>query len=152
GSMARSSLAGLQHLPPQQRAVLVLRAVLGSPAAEAAGILGTTAAAVNSALIRARAGLRPDTDPHDVPLPRSAAEAAVVKRFVDALERLDLDRLVALLTDDARLAMPPEAVELRGPLAIAALHRGPPYRGQDVKLRPTRAHNQPAFASYPADR
>jgi hypothetical protein len=129
----------------------VLRDVLGFPAAEAAGILGTTQAAVNSTLIRARAGLRPDTDPHDVPLPRSAAEAAVVERFVDALERLDLDRLVALLTDDARLAMPPEAVELRGPLAIAAFHRELPYWGQDVKLVPTRANNQPAFAYYLAD-
>src|SRR5262250_1666679 len=150
-SIALSFVAGLQHLPPQQRAVLVLRNVLGFPAAEAAGILGTTQAAVNSALIRARAGLRPDTDPHDVPLPRSAAEAAVVKRFVDALERLNLDRLVALLTDDARLAMPPEAVELRGPLAIAAFHRELPYWGQDVKLVPTRANNQPAFAYYLAD-
>jgi len=150
-SIALSFVAGLQHLPPQQRAVLVLRDVLGFPAAEAAGILGTTQAAVNSALIRARAGLRPDTDPHDVPLPRSAAEAAVVERFVDALERLDLDRLVALLTDDARLAMPPEAVELRGPLAIAAFHRELPYWGQDVKLVPTRANNQPAFAYYLAD-
>ncbi len=107
-SIALSFVAGLQHLPPQQRAVLVLRDVLGFPAAEVAGILGTTPAAVNSALIRARAGLRPDTDPHDVPLPRSPAEAAVVERFVDAFERFDLDRLVAVLAEDARLAMPPE--------------------------------------------
>ena len=110
-SIALSFVAGLQHLPPQQRAVLVLRDVLGFP----------------------------------------AAEAAVVERFVDALERLDLDRLVALLTDDARLAMPPEAVEVRGPLAIAAFHRELPYWGQDVKLVPTRANNQPAFAYYLAD-
>src|SRR5580692_7730886 len=85
-SIALSFVAGLQHLPPQQRAALVLRDVLGFPAAEAADILGTTAAAVNSALIRARASLRPDRDPREVPLPKSAAEAAVVDRFVDALE------------------------------------------------------------------
>ena len=112
-------MAGLQHLPPQQRAVLVLRDVLGFPAAEAAGILGTSAAAVNSALIRARAGLRPDRDPHDVPIPKSPAEAAVVDRFVSAFEHFDLDELVALLTDDARLTMPPEPAEHLGPQAIA---------------------------------
>src|SRR5205085_12119135 len=110
-SIALSFVAGLQHLPAQQRAVLVLRDVLGFPAAEAAGILGTTPAAVNSALIRARAGLRPDRDPHDVPVPRSPAEAVIVDRFVSAFERFDLDELVALLTYDARPTMPPEPPE-----------------------------------------
>src|SRR5215468_9245408 len=137
-SIALSFVAGLQHLPPQQRAVLVLRDVLGFPAAEAAGILGTTAAAVNSALIRARAGVRRDRDLHDVPLPRSAAEAAVVGRFVDAFERGDLDRVVAVLTEDARLAMPPEPAEFRGPLAIAGYLRAH-LGGQELKLVPTRA-------------
>jgi RNA polymerase sigma-70 factor (TIGR02960 family) len=149
-SIALSFVAGLQHLPPQQRAVLILRDVLGFPAAEVAGILDTTPAAVNSALIRARAGLRPDRDPHDVPLPRSPAEAAVVERFVDAFQTFDLDRLVALLTDDARLTMPPEPVEFRGPLAIAGYlreHLG----GQDLKLVPARANNQPALAVYLPD-
>ena len=149
-SIALSFVAGLQHLPPQQRAVLILRDVLGFPAAEVAGILDTTPAAVNSALIRARAGLRPDRDPHDVPLPRSPAEAAVVERFVDAFQNFDLDRLVALLTDDARLTMPPEPVEFRGPLAIAGYlseHLG----GQDLKLVPARANNQPALAVYLPD-
>src|SRR5215469_2388749 len=150
-SIALSFVAGLQHLPPQQRAVLVLRDVLGFPAAEAAGILGTTAAAVNSALIRARAGPRPDTDPHDVPLPRSPAEAAVVDRFVDAFERGDLNQLVALLTEDARLTMPPEPVEFRGPRAITAFLRERGFWGQDLKLVPTRANNQPAFGYYLPD-
>jgi RNA polymerase sigma-70 factor (TIGR02960 family) len=149
-SIALSFVAGLQHLPPQQRAVLVLRDVLGFPAAEAAGILGSTPAAVNSALIRARAGIRPDRDPHDVPLPRSPAEAAAVKRFVDAFERFDLDQLVTLLTEDVKLAMPPEPAEFRGPLAIVGYlqaHLG----GQELKLVPTRANNQPALALYLPD-
>jgi RNA polymerase sigma-70 factor (TIGR02960 family) len=150
-SIALSFVAGLQHLPPQQRAILVLRDVLGFPAAEVAGILGTSAAAVNSALIRARAGIRPDRDPHDVPLPRSAAEAAVVGRFVDAFERGDLNRVVAVLTEDARLAMPPEPVEFRGSLAIAAALREFCFRHGEVRLVPTRANNQPAFGYYLPD-
>jgi len=149
-SIALSFVAGLQHLPPQQRAVLIFRDVLGFPAAEVADILDTTLAAVNSALIRARAGLRPDQDPHDVPLPRSPAEAAVVERFVDAFQNFDLGRLVALLTDDSRLTMPPEPVEFRGPLAITGYlreHLG----GQHLKLVPARANNQPALAVYLPD-
>jgi RNA polymerase sigma-70 factor (ECF subfamily) len=149
-SIALSFVAGLQHLPPQQRAVLVLRDVLGFPAAEAAGILGTTQAAVNSALIRARAGLRPDRDPHDVPVPRSAAEAATVDRFVSAFERFDLDELVALLTDDARLTMPPEPAEHRGPHPIAGFLLES-HSGQDLKFLPTRANSQPALVLYLPD-
>jgi RNA polymerase sigma-70 factor (TIGR02960 family) len=148
-SIALSFVAGLQHLPPQQRAVLVLRDVLGFPATEVAGILGTTPAAVNSALIRARAGIRP-RDPHDVPLPKSPAEAAVVERFVDAFERFDLSRLVGLLTDDARLAMPPEPLEFHGPLAIT-WYLGKHLGGQELKFIPTRANNQPALAMYLPD-
>jgi RNA polymerase sigma-70 factor (TIGR02960 family) len=149
-SIALSFVAGLQHLPPQQRAVLVLRDVLGFPAAEAAGILGTSQAAVISALIRARAGLRPDGDPHDVPIPKSPAEAAVVDRFVSAFERFDLDELVAVLTDDARLTMPPEPAEHLGPRPIAGFLVGS-HLGQDVRLLPTRANGQPALVLYLPD-
>jgi len=150
-SIALSFVAGLQHLPPQQRAVLVLRDVLGFSATEVADILDTTATAVNSALIRARAGLHPDRDVRDVPLPKSPAEAAVAGRFVDALERFDLDTLVALLTEDARLTMPPEPVELRGPAAITGFLCELPFWGQDLKVVLTRANNQPAFVYYLAD-
>jgi RNA polymerase sigma-70 factor (TIGR02960 family) len=149
-SIALSFVAGLQRLPPQQRAVLVLRDVLGFPAAEAADILGTTATAVNSALIRARAGLPPDPDPYDVPLPKSPAEAAVVDRFVSAFERFDLDELMALLTDDARLTMPPELAEHRGPGPIAGFLLES-HVGQDLKFLPTRANGQPALVLYLPD-
>jgi RNA polymerase sigma-70 factor (ECF subfamily) len=149
-SIALSFVAGLQHLPPQQRAVLVLRDVLGFSAAEAAGILGTTQTAVNSALVRARSGLRPDRDPADVPVPKSPAEAAVVDRFVSAFERFDLDELVALLTDDARLTMPPEPAEHRGPGPIAWFLLET-HSGQDIKFLPTRANGQPALVLYLPD-
>lgn len=150
-SIALSFVAGLQHLPPQQRAVLVLRDVLGFPAAEAADILGTSPAAVNSALIRARSGLRAGRDIGDVPLPKSAAEAAVVDRFVDALQHFDVGRLVALLTTDARLAMPPEPVEFRGPRAIAGFLGGRSFWGQELKIVRTRANGQPALVYYLPD-
>jgi RNA polymerase sigma-70 factor (TIGR02960 family) len=149
-SIALSFVAGLQHLPPHQRAALVLRDVLGFPAAQAADILGTTPAAVSSALIRARSGLRADRDPHDVPVPRSPAEAAVVDRFVRAFERLDLDELVALLTDDARLTMPPEPVEYRGPRSVAGFLLES-HSGEGIRLLPTRANGQPGLVLYRPD-
>jgi RNA polymerase sigma-70 factor (TIGR02960 family) len=150
-SIALSFVAGLQRLPPQQRTVLVLRDVLGFPAAEVAGILDTSPAAVNSALIRARAGLHQDRSPHEVPLPKSPEEAAVVDRFVDAIEHFDLDRLVAVLTKDARLTMPPEPAEFRGPAAIAGFLAGLPFLGAELKVVRTRANNQPAFVYYLPD-
>jgi hypothetical protein len=85
-----------------------------------------------------------------VPLPRSPAEAAVVERFVDAFERFDLGQLVALLTDDARLVMPPEPVEFRGPRVVAAFLQEHLWGGE-VKLVPTRANSQPALVLYLPD-
>ena len=86
-----------------------------------------------------------------MPLPRSAAEAALVGRFVDAFERGDLDGVVALLTEDARLAMPPEPIEFRGPRAIAAALGEFCFGHRELRLVPTRANNQPAFGYYLPD-
>lgn len=93
----------------------------------------------------------PEAERARVPRPKSPAEAAIVDRFVDALEHFDLDRLVALLTRDARLTMPPEPFEFRGPRAIAGFMQELPFWGRDLKLVPTRANNQPAFVYYVPD-
>ena len=152
-SIALSFVAGLQRLPPQQRAALVLRDVLGFSAAEVAEMLETSPAAVNSALQRARDATRPASEPAHVPLPRSAQEVAVVNRFVDAFERGDVEGLVALLSDDARVLMPPASVEFRGRAAVVDhLYQTHSVWGQGLKLVPTRANSQPAFGSYVPDR
>jgi RNA polymerase sigma-70 factor (ECF subfamily) len=150
-SVAVSFVAGLQCLPARQRAVLVLRDVLGFSAAETADLLDTTPTSVNSALVRARAGFRPERDPEQVPLPRSAAEAHVVERFVEAFERGDPDGIVAVLTQDARLTMPPEPLECDGPAAIVGFLQQEGCWGPVAKLVPTRANRQPAFGYYRLD-
>jgi RNA polymerase sigma-70 factor (ECF subfamily) len=86
-----------------------------------------------------------------VALPRSPEEAAVVERFVDALHHRDLDRVIRLLADDARLTMPPEPVECRGPEAIAAFLGERRFWGPELKLVPTRANGQPALGYYLPD-
>jgi RNA polymerase sigma-70 factor (TIGR02960 family) len=148
-SIALSFVAGLQRLPTQQRAALVLRDVLGFSAAEVAEMLGSTPASVNSALQRARAAFDPSRERDHVTLPRSRNEAETVERFVDALERGDIERVVALLTADARMTMPPEPFELQGPRPIAKyLIR---VWGEGVKVVLTRANNAPAFGFYHRD-
>jgi RNA polymerase sigma-70 factor (TIGR02960 family) len=151
-SIALSFVAGLQHMPPQQRAVLVLRDVLGFKAAEVADMLDTSTASVNSVLIRARDGFRPVRTPDLVPLPRSAAETAVVDRFVDAFQRGDLQSVIDVLSDDARLSMPPEPIQCEGRIEVADYLRWRGFWGPDLKLVPTRANNQPAFGYYLPDR
>ena len=147
-------LTALHRLPPRQRAVLVLRDVLGFSAGEVATMLDTTPTSVNSALVRARATIE-DREPraHDrAPLPRSAEEQALVARFAEAFERGDVDPIVALLAEDAWLTMPPEPHEYLGHAAIkhvyaqAFARRDTPHR-----LIPTRANSQPAFAQYVKD-
>ena len=155
-ALALAFSAGLQRLPPRQRAVLVLRDVLGFRAAEVARMIDGTEISVNSALQRARAALDVGTDRHRdrAPLPRSARERELVGQFVDAFERSDVDRIVALLTDDAWLTMPPEPMEYQGRAAIAEFYRVYRSRGwttRTARLVATRANGQPAFGYYVRD-
>jgi RNA polymerase sigma-70 factor (ECF subfamily) len=151
-AVALAFVAGLQHLPPQQRAVLVLRDVLGYRAEEAAELLGTSAASVNSLLQRSRAAFEtrlPATGRERAPLPDSRAERDLVSRFAEAVEDGDIDSVVALLTDDAWLTMPPlpHAYQRAGPIG-AFLRRGEQLRGVPLRLLTTRANTQPAFGAY----
>jgi RNA polymerase sigma-70 factor (TIGR02960 family) len=150
-SIALSFVAGLQQLPAQQRSVLVLRDVLGFPANEAAEILGTTTTSVNSALTRARAGFRPDRTPDLIKRPRSAQEAAVADRFVEAFQSGDLDSVLDLLSGDARLSMPPEPIQCNGPAAVVDYLRQRRFWGPELTLVATRANGQPAFVYYLPD-
>jgi RNA polymerase sigma-70 factor (TIGR02960 family) len=149
-------VAALQRLPPRQRAVLVLRDVLGFRASEVAETLGTTEASVTSALHRARSALEagvPAADREAVPLPNSRDERELVARFTDAFEGGDVQGVVALLTDDAWLTMPPAPLEYQGPAAIARFLSTVPAGGRlDLfRLIPTRANGQPAFGCYVRD-
>ncbi|NUR87017.1 MAG: RNA polymerase subunit sigma-70, partial [Nonomuraea sp.] len=135
-------VAALQHLPPRQRAVLILRDVLKWRAAEVATLLETSVTSVNSALQRARARL-PAVAPHD-----SEVDEELLDRYVSAFERYDVDTLVSLLHEDATMTMPPFAWWLSGRAAISAVLRaaGAPCEGSHL-LR-TRANGSPALAQY----
>ena len=150
-AIALAFIAGLQHLPPKQRAVLVLRDVLGFGAGEVAEMLDTTAPSVNSLLRRARAAFEsrlPAAGRERAPLPNSKLERDVVGSFADAVEAGDIDAMVALLTDDAWLTMPPEPWEYQGPTAISVFLRDREVARGAMRLVPTRANSQPAFACY----
>jgi RNA polymerase sigma-70 factor (TIGR02960 family) len=149
-------VTGLQRLPPRQRAVLVLRDVLGFRAAEVAEMLDVGEASVTSALQRARAALDGRLEPGDLeraPLPRSPEERELVGRFADAFESGDVDGVVALLTDDAWLRMPPEPLEYQGHASIARFLSTVPAGGRLDRFRlvATRANVQPAFGFYLKD-
>ncbi len=151
-AVALAFVTGLQHLAPRQRAVLVLRDVLGFQAAEVAGMLDTSEASVNSALQRARSTLdaRLPASRERAPLPRSERERALLARFAEAFENGDVEGIVELLTDDALLTMPPQPLEYQGHAAIAAFlaDRLGTHTGRRVRLVPTRANCQPAFGHY----
>jgi RNA polymerase sigma-70 factor (TIGR02960 family) len=148
-------LTALHRLPPRQRAVLVLRDVLGFSATEVAAMLNTTPTSVNSALIRARATIE-ERGPraHDrAPLPRSAQEQEIVARFADAFERGDVEPVVALLAEDAWWTMPPEPEGYQGRDAIKHFiaHAFAARGDNPRRLIPTRANSQPAFVQYAKD-
>ena len=140
-------ITAIQLLPPKQRAVLILRDVLGWSAKEAAEALDDSVAAVTSALQRARIGLEGARRHNSVP---SARERALVKRFMAAWDAVDVDGLVALLTEDALMTMPPERMRLAGARAIGDFFASVPLGGRldEIRLVPTSANLQPALAAY----
>jgi RNA polymerase sigma-70 factor, ECF subfamily len=147
-------VAAVQLLPPKQRAVLVLRDVLGWSAREVAGLLDDSVAAVNSALQRARARLEREESerslarahrPKDAP-----TEAALMRRFQEAWDAVDIDGIVALLAGDALMTMPPEGVRISGAAEIGSFFATVPLEGRLDRIRLVLggANGQPALAAY----
>jgi RNA polymerase sigma-70 factor (TIGR02960 family) len=146
-------VTALQLLPPRQRAVLILRDVLGFPASEVAHILESTEESVTSALKRARATLQrsvpPSGDREPPPPPNSPVEQELLARLTRAYEIGDVDGIVALLTDDVWVSMPPVPLEYQGRELAARFHTAVTFRqGRTYQLVATRANGQPAYCGY----
>jgi RNA polymerase sigma-70 factor, ECF subfamily len=150
-SVRLAFVTALQHLPARQRAALILCEVLRWQASEAAELLETSVAAVNSALQRARAALA-DIPPEPHPPDLTGPDAELLRRYVDAFERYDVDALVTLLHDDAVQSMPPFAMWLQGAQAIGHFMLEPqPSACRGSRLVPLQANGCPAFAQYKPD-
>ncbi len=151
-SISLAFVTALQVLPPRQLAVLILRDVLGFHANEVADMLDSTVDSVNSALKRARASLQrrrsPGADREPPPASDSASEDAIVAKFVRAYESADLDALVALLTDDVFISMPPMPFEYEGRDLGARFFASIFGAGRRFDLVRTRANGQPALGAY----
>jgi RNA polymerase sigma-70 factor, ECF subfamily len=143
-------VAALQHLPPRQRAVLILSEVLRWKASEVAELLQTTVASVNSALQRARATLEAtEITPGDASDSVGEADAELLARYVEAFEQYDIDALTALIQEDATQSMPPFDLWLRGRDDILAWWVGPGAGCRGSRVIPTTAANgSPAFGQY----
>ena len=151
-SVRLAFVAALQHLPPRQRAVLILREVLRWRAEEVAQLLETTVASVNSALQRARATLAGTGISLDQPpQPLDEAHEALLARYVDAFESYDMDKLTSLLHEDATWSMPPYELWLRTHLDIRKWCLGPGIGCKDSRLIPTMANGRAAFGQYKPD-
>ena len=152
-SISLAFVTALQLLPARQRAVLILRDVLGFRANEVAEMLDSTVGSVTSALKRARATLesRPRAAEAPPPEPDSPLERELVGRLASAFEANDVDAIVALLADDVRLAMPPLPLEYLGRDEAARFYSVVATRPGRRRLVPTRANGQPALAFYSQD-
>lgn len=147
-SIRLAFVAALQHLPPRQRAVLILREVLAWSAQEVADLLDTSVASVNSALQRARATIAAVDTTADLHKPLDDEQKALLARYVRAFEAYDLAALTALLHDDATLSMPPLPLWLRGPADISAWMAGTGCGCRGSRLVPVTANGLPAFGQY----
>jgi RNA polymerase sigma-70 factor (ECF subfamily) len=147
-SVKLAFVAALQHLPPKQRAVLILREVLRWKADEVAELLGTSVASVNSALQRARATLATSRIGSNDGNGLDAEQAALLSRYVDAFERYDMDSLTALLREDATWNMPPYAMWLQTHRDIVDWCLGPGIGCRGSRLLPVEANGSPAFGQY----
>ena len=149
-SIRLALVAALQYLPPRQRAILLLRDVLGWRAAEVADLLGTTSAAVNSTLQRARAQLQ-DVSPaeDEVHEPTDAEQRALLDRYATAFENADIDALMGLLRADAVFEMPPQPMWFAGRDAVLEFlaARVLPEPGR-FRMVPTMANGRPALVGY----
>jgi RNA polymerase sigma-70 factor (ECF subfamily) len=147
-SVRLAFVTALQHLPGRQRAALILCEVLRWQASEAAELLDTSVAAINSALQRARATLS-SVEMQSRPITVSSADAELLQKYCDAFERYDVSTLVTLLHDDAIQSMPPFAMWLQGADNIGTWMVQPgPMACKDSKLVATMANGRPAFAQY----
>ncbi len=148
-TMRLAFVAALQHLPPRQRAVLILRDVLRWQASEVAELLDSSVASVNSALQRAHSTLAArDLSPSDAFQPLDEAQRALLARYVDAFERYDIDSLTSLLHEDATQSMPPYELWLRGRDDVLRWWFGPGAGCRGSRLVATVANGLPAFGQY----
>jgi hypothetical protein len=142
-------------LPPRQRAALILRDVLGFHAREAARILGSSEGSLTSALKRARAALErrePSGSREPAPPPNSPAERDLVDRLTKAFQAADIDGIIALLTEDGWMTMPPLPLEYQGRELAGRFLAATAFRpGWTARLLATRANRQPAFGFYVRD-
>ncbi len=148
-SVRLAFVAALQHLPPKQRAVLILRDVLRWKTSEVAQLLDSTDASINSALQRARTTLEvKEINPAYPSEPMDAGQRKLLESYVAAFETYDIDRFVSLLHADALQSMPPYPMWLQGPEEIAKWMRGAGAPCEGSRLIPFEANGRQAFAQY----